>query len=109
MPAKVYGRYERAEAAHKNGMENLALFVGEVLAGNVAKLDNFTLNVFIGSYLLLCIVYTFIYINVSSHRYSHYRTAVWYVFLRTIASILSDKLRGSGSLGLHLSPIKHLC
>jgi len=78
-PAEVYGRYERAEAAHKNGMENLALFVGAVLAGNIAKLDSFTLNAFVVTYLCLRVVYTFIYINVSSHRYSFYRTAIWLV------------------------------
>lgn len=32
-------RYERAEAAHANGMENAPFFIGAVLAGNFAGLD----------------------------------------------------------------------
>lgn len=80
-PAEVYGRYERAEAAHKNGMENFPVFVGAILAGNIAKLDTVTLNAFVGAYLSLRVVYTFVYISVTSHRFSLFRTMVWYVDL----------------------------
>jgi len=45
-PAEVFGRYERAEAAQKNGFENFPIFVGAILAGNIAKLGNPTLNSF---------------------------------------------------------------
>jgi hypothetical protein len=38
MPAECYARYERAEASHKNGMENAPFFVGAVVAGNIARL-----------------------------------------------------------------------
>ena len=78
-PAEVYARYERAEAAHKNGMENLPVFVGAVLAGNIANLSSLTLNAFVLAYLCLRIIYTLIYINVGSHRFSFFRTAVWFV------------------------------
>jgi hypothetical protein len=42
MPADVYARYERAEAAHMNGMENVPMFVGAVLAGNIVGLSGRT-------------------------------------------------------------------
>jgi uncharacterized MAPEG superfamily protein len=75
-PAEVYGRYERAEAAYKNGMENLPVFVGAVLAGNIANVNTSTLNAFVVSYLCLHLAYTVIYISVSSHRFSLFRTAI---------------------------------
>ena len=34
-PAEIYASYERAEAAHKNGMEKFPIFVGADLAGNI--------------------------------------------------------------------------
>ena len=76
-PAEVYGRYERAEAAHKNGMENFPVFVGAILAGTIAKLHPSTLNGFAAAYLASRVVYTYIYISVNSHRYSFARTAIW--------------------------------
>ncbi|KUJ07310.1 uncharacterized protein LY89DRAFT_789773 [Mollisia scopiformis] len=76
-PADIYSRYERAEAAHKNGFENLPLFVGAVLAGNIAKLDTKTLNTFVASYLASRVLYTLIYINVSKNSLSYFRTVVW--------------------------------
>ena len=75
-PAEVYGRYERAEAAHKNGMENFPVFVGAILAGTIAKLNPLFLNGFVAAYLGLRIVYTYIYVSVSSHQYSYLRTAI---------------------------------
>lgn len=39
MPKEALARYERAEAAHLNGMESAPFFVGAVLAGNFAGLE----------------------------------------------------------------------
>lgn len=39
VPAEVYARFERAEAAHKNAMENVPWFVGAVALGNWAGLS----------------------------------------------------------------------
>jgi uncharacterized MAPEG superfamily protein len=36
VPAATYARFERAEAAHKNAMENAPFFIGAVVAGNMA-------------------------------------------------------------------------
>ena len=38
-PAALFARYERAEAAHRNGMENAPFFIGAMLAGNWAGLS----------------------------------------------------------------------
>ncbi|KAG9236108.1 hypothetical protein BJ875DRAFT_457433 [Amylocarpus encephaloides] len=76
-PAEAYGRYERAEAAHKNGFENLPLFVGAILAGNLAGLSSVDLNRFTGAYLAMRALYTLVYVNVTRNSTSFFRTAIW--------------------------------
>jgi hypothetical protein len=39
VPAECYAKFERAEAAHKNSMENAPFFMGAVLAGNMVGLS----------------------------------------------------------------------
>ncbi|KAF2022165.1 hypothetical protein BU24DRAFT_417816 [Aaosphaeria arxii CBS 175.79] len=39
VPAEVYGRFERAKAAHNNLMENAPLFIGSVVVGHIAQLS----------------------------------------------------------------------
>ncbi|CZR58421.1 uncharacterized protein PAC_08313 [Phialocephala subalpina] len=75
-PADVFSRYERAKACHRNGMENFPLFVGAVLAGNLAKLDT---NVFVVGYLLSRVAYTLAYINISNPKISYIRSIFWNV------------------------------
>jgi uncharacterized MAPEG superfamily protein len=36
VPAATFATFERAEAAHKNAMENAPFFVGAVVGGNLA-------------------------------------------------------------------------
>ena len=38
-PGPLYAKAERAEACHKNNMENAPFFIGAILAGNLAGLD----------------------------------------------------------------------
>jgi len=68
---------ERAEAAHKNCMENMPLFTSAVILGNLAQLPAGTLNVIAGSYLLLRVAYAVAYINISHHKGSRVRTGIW--------------------------------
>lgn len=77
IPAETYARYERAEAAHRNGMENMPLFIGTIALGNLAKLDASTLNAFAATYLALRLVYTLLYINTTNIKRSYYRTLTW--------------------------------
>jgi uncharacterized MAPEG superfamily protein len=78
-PADVYSRYERAEAAQKNGFENFPIFTGAILAGNFAHLDTRTLNLFVVVYLFMRILYTLVYVSVSSHRLSLLRSTIWFL------------------------------
>jgi uncharacterized MAPEG superfamily protein len=49
-----------------NGFENIGLFAAAVVAGNIANLDNSTLNFWSGGYLISRVIYTYIYINNTS-------------------------------------------
>lgn len=76
-PAAIFSRYERAEAAHKNAMENLAIFSTTIILGNLAELPTSTLNTVAGLYLALRAIYTLAYINTVSLKYSFVRTGIW--------------------------------
>ena len=77
VPAEVLGRFERAEAAHKNGMENLAIFSTAIVLGNMAELPAGTLNTVAGMYLALRAIYNLVYIHTVSRKYSFARTGIW--------------------------------
>lgn len=83
VPAEVFGRYERAGAAHSNGMENLPLFCTAVVLGNMAGLEARTLNAVAGLVLGLRAVYTWWYVVNSDMKKSYIRTPIW------AASVLS--------------------
>ncbi|MCJ1379354.1 hypothetical protein MMC17_002455 [Xylographa soralifera] len=77
VPAECFRRYERATAAHKNGMENLALFATAIVLGNMAGLEAATLNTMAGAVLALRAVYNVVYVTVGDTRKSFARTGVW--------------------------------
>lgn len=77
VPAAVYAKFERGEAAHKNGMENAPLFIAAVLAGNMAGMDVAGLNAFAGLYVLSRLAYTLLYVNTESLSRSYARSLVW--------------------------------
>lgn len=56
-------RIVRAEGAQQNGFENIGLFAAAVVAGNMARLDNWTLNALTGGYLASRVAYNLLYIN----------------------------------------------
>ena len=76
-PSDIFGRFERAEAAHKNGMESLAIFCTSVILGNIAELPANKLNAVAGLYLASRAIYNIVYIGTTSHKYSYIRTGVW--------------------------------
>jgi uncharacterized MAPEG superfamily protein len=53
----------RAEGAQQNGFENIGLFAAAVVIGNVAKLDNWTLNALSAAYLASRVAYNALYIT----------------------------------------------
>jgi uncharacterized MAPEG superfamily protein len=77
VPADILARHERAEAAHRNGLENLPIFAAAVLAANVAGLDRGLVDAHAAVFLGLRVVYTLIYINVGKGKASFARTGVW--------------------------------
>ncbi|MCJ1427310.1 hypothetical protein MMC29_005213 [Sticta canariensis] len=76
-PAEIFSRYERAEGAHKNGMENMAIFCTTIILGNMAELPASTLNTVAGLYLALRAIYTLAYIYIGSAKYSYVRSGIW--------------------------------
>lgn len=99
VPKEALARYERAEAAHANGMENAPFFIGAVLAGNFAGLDaskypgnwkytrswNYadedtaTLNAYTGVYIGLRVLYNVLYVRTTTLKSSRARSLVWLV------------------------------
>lgn len=63
----------------KNGFENLPIFVGAILAGNLAQLSSRTMNAFVGTYLAMRVLYTVVYVGVSSNRNSYWRTGIYFL------------------------------
>lgn len=75
-----YGRYERAEAAHKNLLENLPLFASGVVLGNMAGFsrDGFTgMHGFAASYLAVRALYALVYVNNTTQALGFLRTGLW--------------------------------
>jgi len=96
IPAAVFARHERAEAAHKNGMENSPLIYTAIILGNVAQLPNETLNSLVGLYLLSRVGYTYAYINIENNNQSWVRSAVWALgvgFAMSLIVMAGNKLR----------------
>lgn len=88
VPADVLARHERAEAAHRNGLESLPMFVAAVLAANVAGLDRGLVDTHAAVFLGLRVVYTLIYINVSKRKASFARTGVWMSSMMVCLSLI---------------------
>lgn len=87
-PAAVWARWERAEAAHNNALENAPLFIGTIIIGNVVGLSPDTLNIATGVALGLRLVYTLLYIGISKNKPSYARSMVWAGFVGTLVTVL---------------------
>ncbi|KAI4737801.1 hypothetical protein E4T50_11697 [Aureobasidium sp. EXF-12298] len=80
LPPAVFATFERAEAAHKNSMETLPLFIAATLSGVFAeKLTRTDVGnaQFSAIFLGLRVLYTLLYINTSSEQASHARSLTW--------------------------------
>jgi uncharacterized MAPEG superfamily protein len=78
LPPNTLAKYERARAAHNNMLsENMALFVGAVLAGNMAGLEARFMNNIIGGYLLSRVAYLGCYLYIRRQKYALMRTTVF--------------------------------
>ncbi|KAK6514591.1 hypothetical protein TWF281_004789 [Arthrobotrys megalospora] len=88
LPPDLFARSQRAQAASANGLEILSFWGLAVLAGNLAQLPIQSLNdhalVFLGSRIL----YSILYINISSLKLSALRSLVWGVGIAAISNLL---------------------
>lgn len=76
----AYGKYERAEGAHANAMENLPLFASAVIVGNAAGLTRsgwFGMDAFIGAWFALRALHTVSYIASSTKEAAWTKTGIW--------------------------------
>lgn len=77
MSKEEFAEFERAEAAHKNGMENFPIFASALILGTVVKLSNFSMNVLATSFLGLRILYAIAYIKTSNSKKTFIRSLLW--------------------------------
>lgn len=85
--AARFERFERAEAAHRNNLENAPLFIGTILASVFA--DKLTATdtgstMFAGTWLALRVLYNVLYINTEREDLSFVRSLTY--FAGTIVS-----------------------
>ncbi|PFH49325.1 hypothetical protein AMATHDRAFT_147870 [Amanita thiersii Skay4041] len=66
-------RVERMEGAHANGNEILPMWVAGVMAGNMAGLDNTTLNKHALTFIALRLFFNYTYINQGSELRGWFR------------------------------------
>ncbi|KAF2428852.1 hypothetical protein EJ08DRAFT_313377 [Tothia fuscella] len=79
-----YGRFERAEAAHANAMENLPIFATAIVLANTAGLKRAGLDGidgFVGMWFAVRIAHTISYIGIEDRRLSYVRSGLWVVSL----------------------------
>ncbi|KAF2833316.1 hypothetical protein CC86DRAFT_365249 [Ophiobolus disseminans] len=80
LPAETFARYERMEACHANGMENLPLFATAVVLGNMAGLKKHGLdglNGFVGLFLAIRVLYTGVYMSNQTQGQTLLRSGLW--------------------------------
>lgn len=80
LDGKTYDLYERAEACHANGMENLPLFATAVILGNMAGLKRDGMGGmagFAGLFLAVRAAYTVVYLSQKSIGVSLIRSGLW--------------------------------
>ncbi|KAJ7153547.1 hypothetical protein C8R43DRAFT_1002468 [Mycena crocata] len=78
LPPAIAARILRMEGAHLNGYENFPIWVAAVLAGNIAGLDSYTLNVVSLFYIAGRITYNYIYFNQATEFQSWVRSGVYF-------------------------------
>ncbi|KAF2120551.1 hypothetical protein BDV96DRAFT_641224 [Lophiotrema nucula] len=100
----TYALYERAEACHANGMENLPLFATAVILGNMAGLKKEGLGGMTGfaaTYLAIRVVYTAVYLGVKTNGPTIARSGLWIAGFSLCFRIIfkAAKALGGGKVG----------
>ncbi|KAI4641644.1 hypothetical protein J4E93_007742 [Alternaria ventricosa] len=95
LPAETYAKYERMEACHANGMENLPLFMGAVILGNMAGLPQGELASFSASFLAVRVAYTAAYITTSTQAPTLVRSGLW---IASVSMCFRTIIRAAGAM-----------
>ncbi|KAF2034920.1 hypothetical protein EK21DRAFT_107550 [Setomelanomma holmii] len=99
LPAETFAKYERLEACHANGMENLPLFATAVVLGNLAGLKKQGLdglNGFAALFLAIRVVYTGVYATHQTQGPTAIRGGLW---MAGVALCLRTIFRAARALG----------
>ncbi|KAK9324805.1 hypothetical protein V1517DRAFT_29853 [Lipomyces orientalis] len=96
VPKETYARFQRAEAAHKNGMENFAIFATALVLGTLAQLPNKSMNAAAVVYLISRALYNSAYINIGNGKASYIRSLLWAVGMGIcmwVIGVAANKIR----------------
>ncbi|ORY13688.1 hypothetical protein BCR34DRAFT_480590 [Clohesyomyces aquaticus] len=102
LDAETYARYERAEACHANGMENLPLFATTVILGNLAGLKKDGLHGmtgFVSIYLGLRLAYTGVYLSTDTQGPTYIRSGIWIASVVLCFRVIADAAKKLGTAG----------
>jgi uncharacterized MAPEG superfamily protein len=74
LSARDLAAFERAEACHRNHMENMPLYVAAIFAGLLANArmgeDQVGLNTFVYAWMAIRVAYTFAYMSTESRPFA---------------------------------------
>jgi uncharacterized MAPEG superfamily protein len=93
---EAYARYERAEGAHANALEQLPLFASAIIVGNAAGLPRkglFGLDTFVGAWFVLRALHTVSYIAGSTKQTAWIKTGVWATSLGLVFTVFGKAAR----------------
>ncbi|MCJ1351755.1 MAG: hypothetical protein MMC33_001739 [Icmadophila ericetorum] len=99
LPPKAFKQYERAEGAHKNGFENLPIFMAAVTLGNMAGLGAGVMNVVAGGGVGLRLVYNYLYLYTEDRKKSFLRTGVYLIHVALMMGTIiaaGNRIRDGG-------------
>ncbi|KIL64142.1 hypothetical protein M378DRAFT_163619 [Amanita muscaria Koide BX008] len=94
---ELAAQLDRMKFAHVNGLETFPLWIGGILAGIIAGLDNYTLNTHALAFLVLRSLYNFAYINQRGQVLSTLRSIF---FTCSVAVSLSLIFKAASALSL---------
>lgn len=89
VPDDVFQKYQRAENAHSNNMEQMPMYAAAVIASIIAERATIRgqtgadtgLTSFVASWFAVRTLYNLAYIYISDHTTSFFRSAMWSVGL----------------------------
>lgn len=93
---EAYTKYERAEGAHANALEQLPLFASAIIVGNAAGLPRkglLGLDTFVGAWFALRALHTVSYIAGSSRNSAWIKTGVWAASLGMVFTVFGQAAR----------------